>query len=152
MTTTATIRDLDFAEIEAMLQSHRYGRLAFTFRDRVDIEPIHYAYEAGWLYGRTSPGTKLTVLAHHPWIAFEIDEVHGLHDWKSVVVKGTVYFVEADGGEVDQEAHARTLAMLRRFMPELLTESDPFPERAVLFRVHIDEMHGRASFSGKRHT
>ena len=40
--TTASIRDLDFAEIEAMLQSHRYGRLAFTFRDRVDIEPIHY--------------------------------------------------------------------------------------------------------------
>lgn len=150
MTTTATIRDLDFAEIEAMLQSHRYGRLAFTFRDRVDIEPIHYVYEAGWLYGRTSPGTKLTVLAHHPWIAFEIDEVHGLHDWKSVVVKGTVYFAEADGSESDKEAHARTLAVLRRLVPGLLTERDPFPERSVLFRVHIDEMHGRGSSSGGR--
>ena len=77
-TTTAVVRDLDFPEIEAMLKSHRYGRLAFSFRDRVDIEPIHYVYEAGWLYGRTSPGTKLTVLAHHPWVAFEIDEVRGL--------------------------------------------------------------------------
>lgn len=150
MTTTATIRDLDFTEIEAMLQSHRYGRLAFTFRDRVDIEPISYVYEAGWLYGRTSPGTKLTILAHHPWVAFEIDEVSGPYDWKSVVVKGTVYFVEEDGSEVDQEAHARTVAALRRFMPDLLTERDPFPERAVLFRVHIDEMHGRAASSGGR--
>ena len=148
--TTASIRDLDFAEIEAMLQSHRYGRLAFTFRDRVDIEPIHYAYEGGWLYGRTSPGTKLTVLAHHPWIAFKIDEVQGIHDWKSVVVKGTVYFVDADGNETDQEAYGRTLAVLRRFLPEVLTERDPFPERTVLFRVHIDEMHGRASSTGGR--
>lgn len=148
MTTTATLRDLDFAEIEAMLRAHRYGRLAFTFRDRVDIEPIHYAYDAGWLYGRTSPGTKLTVLAHHPWVAFEIDEVQGLHDWRSVVVKGTVYFVESDGGEVEEEAYARTVAALRRFVPELLTEQDPFPERVMLFRIHIDEMHGRASAAG----
>ena len=71
-TTTAVVRDLDFSEIEAMLKSHRYGRLAFSFRDRVDIEPIHYVYEAGWLYGRTSPGTKLTVLAQ---LAKKVDEL-----------------------------------------------------------------------------
>jgi nitroimidazol reductase NimA-like FMN-containing flavoprotein (pyridoxamine 5'-phosphate oxidase superfamily) len=144
-TSAAVIRDLDFPEIEEMLKSHRYGRLAFSFRDRVDIEPIHYVYEEGWLYGRTGPGTKLTVLAHHPWVAFEIDEVRGLHEWRSVVVKGTVYFVEGDGSEVDEEAYRRTVAALRRLVPGALGEADPAPERSVLFRVHIDEMHGRAS-------
>jgi nitroimidazol reductase NimA-like FMN-containing flavoprotein (pyridoxamine 5'-phosphate oxidase superfamily) len=144
-TTVPVIRDLDFPEIEAMLKSHQHGCLAFSFRDRVDIEPIHYVYEEGWLYGRTSPGTKLTVLAHHPWVAFEIDEVRGLHLWRSVVVKGTVYFVETDGNEADEEAYRRTVAALRKLVPETLGERDPMPERSVLFRIHIDEMHGRAS-------
>ena len=51
------------------------GRLAFTFHDRVDIEPISHVYSEGWVYARTSPGTKLTTVKHHPWVAFEVDEV-----------------------------------------------------------------------------
>lgn len=144
-TSVPTFRDLDFSEIEAMLRAHQYGRLAFSFRDRVDIEPIHYVYEEGWLYGRTAPGTKLTVLSHHPWVAFEIDEVTGLFEWRSVVVKGTVYFVDPEGGEVQEQAYARTLDALRRVSPATLTHTDPTPGRTVLFRVHIDEMHGRAA-------
>jgi nitroimidazol reductase NimA-like FMN-containing flavoprotein (pyridoxamine 5'-phosphate oxidase superfamily) len=138
-------RDLPFAEIEEMLRSHRYGRLAFAFRDRVDIEPIHYVYEEGWLYCRTAPGTKLSVLSHHPWVAFEIDDVEDLFRWRSVVVKGTVYFVEPDGSQALDETYEHTLAALRRLVPEALTEGDPTPGRSVLFRIHIDEMHGRAA-------
>jgi nitroimidazol reductase NimA-like FMN-containing flavoprotein (pyridoxamine 5'-phosphate oxidase superfamily) len=86
-TPVPVFRDLDLAEIEAMLKEHTYGRLAFSFRDRVDIEPIHYVYESGWLVCRTGPGTKLTLLEHHTWVAFEIDDVRGLFEWRSVVVE-----------------------------------------------------------------
>jgi nitroimidazol reductase NimA-like FMN-containing flavoprotein (pyridoxamine 5'-phosphate oxidase superfamily) len=141
---TPTFRDLDFHEIEGILQSHVYGRLAFTFRDRVDIEPIHYVYVDGWLVCRTAPGTKLTQLSHHPWVAFEIDEVRELFVWRSVVVKGTVYFVQPDGHAVTDEAWTQALAALRSLVPEALGEGDPTPARNVVFRVHIDEMHGRA--------
>ncbi len=148
MTNAPVVRDLEFAEIEAMLRAHHYGRLAFSFRDRVDIEPIHYVYDDGWIFGRTAPGTKLTVLTHHPWVAFEIDEVHGLFDWRSAVVKGTVYFVEADGSPAQDETYDRTLAALRTLVPEALTEADPLPGKTVLFRIHIDEMHGREARPG----
>jgi nitroimidazol reductase NimA-like FMN-containing flavoprotein (pyridoxamine 5'-phosphate oxidase superfamily) len=140
-------RDLERDEIEQMLREHRYGRLAFAFRDRVDIEPISCVYEDGWIYGRTAPGTKLSVLERHPWVAFEIDEVQGPFDWRSVVVKGTIYFVEPDGGQVLDEAWARTLSAIRRLMPAALTGADPVPQRSVLFRLHVDEMHGRAATS-----
>ncbi len=140
-------RDLEFNEIEAMLQAHQFGRLAFTFRDRVDIEPISYVYEDHWLYGRTEPGTKLTVLAHHPWVAFEIDDVRGPFDWRSVVLKGTVYFVERDGSDGLDEIFERTVRALRRLTPAALTDQDPTPGRLVLFRMHIDEMHGRAAMT-----
>lgn len=69
------IRDLSREETEAMIQRNRVGRLAFSLHDRVDIEPIHYIYERGWLYGRTSEGEKIAVVKHNQWIAFEIDEV-----------------------------------------------------------------------------
>lgn len=145
--TALVFRDLEFGEIEAMLKEQSYGRLAFSFRDRVDIEPIHYVYEDGWLICRTGPGTKLTLLAHHPWVAFEIDEVRGLFDWRSVVVKGTVYFVERDGSGQDEAFHT-ALAAIRRLVPSALMADDPMPGRNVVFRIHIDEMHGRAAGPG----
>jgi uncharacterized protein len=137
-------RDLDFGEIEGMLKEQSYGRLAFSFRDRVDIEPIHYVYENGWLICRTSPGTKLTQLAHHPWVAFEIDDVQGLFEWRSVVVKGTVYVVEKGTPAGDEIWHSSVEA-LRRLVPSALRHDDPTPGRNVIFRIHIDEMHGRAA-------
>jgi len=136
-------RDLEFNEIDAMLKEHNYGRLAFTFRDRVDIEPIHYVYDNGWLICRTSPGTKLTQLAHHPWVAFEIDDVRGLFEWRSVVVKGTVYFPEHSPQQ--DETWRASVEALRRLLPSTLTPDDPTPGRTVIFRIHIDEMHGRAA-------
>ena len=139
-----TFRDLDFNEIEAMLKEHSYGRLAFTFRDRVDIEPIHYVYENGWLVCRTAPGTKLTQLSHHPWVAFEIDDVRGTFEWRSVVVKGTVYFADPTGTDDTWRA---AVEVIRRLVPAALTADDPTPSRTVVFRIHIDEMHGRAATS-----
>ena len=32
-------------------------------------------------------------------------------------------------------------------VPETLTPEDPLPERAILFRIHIDEIFGRAATS-----
>ncbi|HEY5546948.1 MAG TPA: pyridoxamine 5'-phosphate oxidase family protein [Gemmatimonadaceae bacterium] len=142
---TPVFRDLAFGEIEAMLKEHSHGRLAFTFRDRVDIEPIHYVYDDGWLVCRTGPGTKLTQLSHHPWVAFEIDEVRALFEWRSVVVKGTVYFPEADGSPANDEKWQSSVEALRRLVPTALMPDDPTPGRNVVFRIHIDEMHGRAA-------
>lgn len=58
-------RQLARHEAEAILQRNHVGRMAFTLHDRVDIEPINYIFTDGWLYGRTSHGTKLGILAHH---------------------------------------------------------------------------------------
>jgi len=81
-------RELDRGEIEEILARNNVGRLAFSLHDRVDIEPINYVFDSGWIYGRTSHGTKLSTIAHHRWVAFEVDEVHGIFQWSSVVIKG----------------------------------------------------------------
>ena len=144
-TVTPRFRELDQDEIAQVLREHVVGRLAFAFHDRVDIEPVHFVLDGEWIYGRTTPGTKLTVLAHHPWVAFEVDEVEGPFDWHSVVVKGTVYFVEDGPSHQLRESYNETLRVIRRLMPDALTDRDPVPARSILFRIHINESTGRAA-------
>lgn len=81
--TPPVFRELTREECEALLAVSHVGRLAYTFRDRAEIEPIHYAFENGWIYGRTSEGSKLTAIDHNPYVAFEVDEVNGIFDWRS---------------------------------------------------------------------
>jgi nitroimidazol reductase NimA-like FMN-containing flavoprotein (pyridoxamine 5'-phosphate oxidase superfamily) len=139
------LRDLTQAECEQLLSRNRVGRIAFTFRGKVDIEPIHYVFDDGALYVRTTHGTKLTVIAHHPWVAFEVDEARGPSEWESVVVKGTVYHVDKDSTPRSNEAYEHAKAVIRSAMPAAFTPDDPVPDRSILLRIHIHEMEGRAS-------
>lgn len=146
--TAAHFRELDRAECDAILKRNRVGRLAFAFHDRVDIEPINYVYADGYIYGRTSPGTKVVALAHHPWVAFEVDEVDGLAEWRSVVVHGTVYRLEPGHDALTNKQYAHAVAVLRRLVPAALTPEDPVPHRTIVFRILADEATGRASVTG----
>lgn len=133
----------------ALLVRHNVGRLAFSFHDRVDVEPISYVYDNGWLYGRTSPGTKLKTVQHSPWVAFEVDEIESRFDWKSVVVHGTIYFLDPDGGDRERESYAEALELLRTLDAEILTPADATPQRSTLFRLHADAIIGRAARSAE---
>ena len=136
-------RELDRAECEAVLARNQVGRIAYSFRDRVDIEPLHYAYADGWIYARTAPGAKLMTLAHNRWAAFQVDEVVGLFEWRSVVVHGAVYPVRSAEAGGDPALFDRALAALRGVIPDSLTDADPVPFRTELFRIHADEVTGR---------
>jgi len=140
-----TFRSLTRSECDALLARNHLGRLAFTFHDRLDVQPIHYAYEAGWLFGRTSEGAKLVTLAHDHWMAFEVDEVRGIFDWASVVVHGTFHRIDPEDSPRDQAVAARAVHLLREIVPETYTADDPTPFRTVLFRIAVGEMTGRVA-------
>lgn len=93
----AHIKELTRVEIETILSRNHVGRVAFSFRDRVDIRPIHYVYKNGWIYGCTSKGGKLETIAHNMWVAFEVDEVAGTFDWRSIVIRGAFYIMSPIG-------------------------------------------------------
>jgi len=128
----------------ALLARNRVGRLAFSFHDRVDIEPISYVLSDDWLYARTSPGTKLTVVQHHPWVAFEVDEVRSRTEWRSVVVHGTIYFLDPKR-EADRAAYDAAVHILRSADADALTSADATPQRQVLFRIHVDDLVGKGA-------
>ena len=144
---TPKFRDLSTEECEAILARNHVGRIAFAFQDRVDIEPISYAFAKGIINWRTSEGTKLDVLRRQPSVAFEVDEVEGPFDWRSVVVHGTVYPVEPGGSEHDQRAWAEALAALRGAQPGALGPEDQAPFRATVLQLHVMQITGREARS-----
>ncbi|MFL5562726.1 MAG: pyridoxamine 5'-phosphate oxidase family protein [Gemmatimonadaceae bacterium] len=145
-----SFRSLDKTECERVLSRNHVARIAFSFHDKVDIEPVHYVYDHGDLFGRTSLGSKLTTLAHNHWVAVEVDEVDGLFDWRSVVVHGSFYTVSAELPGVESAAWARGIELLRALIPETGTADDPVPFRSVLFQIHVDSTTGRESLPSTR--
>ena len=130
-----------------MLARHTVGRIAYTFRDRVDVEPIGFVYADGALVFRTAPGSKIETLAHHPWVALEIDEVEGVFDWRSVVVHGTTYVLRETGNEAELRAYLAAVTALRRLVPATFDDGDPAPFRWIVVKLHIDHITGRAARS-----
>jgi hypothetical protein len=141
-TIVPAFRDLPRAEAIAVLERHHVGRIAYSFRDTVDIEPIHFVFDGGWIFGRTSMGTKLARLAHHPWCAFEVDEAHDTYEWTSVVVKGSFHLVDAEQGV---GLYDRALAAVRRLSPDSFTPGDGAPHRTILFGICANEITGRSA-------
>lgn len=142
--------ELDREECNAILARNQVGRIAFSFHDRVDIEPIHYAYQGDWLYVRTAPGAKIMTVAHNRWVAFEVDEIDGTFDWRSVVVRGSAYLVDPDGTKEEKRVHAEAVEMLREVVPKTFRSDDPVAFRYLLLRIHVDEVTGRAATTAAR--
>ena len=145
---TPTFLEMQRDEIDQILARNHVGRLAFSFKDRVDIHPLSYAFEDPWIYLRTEEGAKISTLAHNRWAAFEVDEIEGPFDWRSVVVRGGVYLLDPEHGSTDGKTYRHAVDLLRRVIPGTLTEDDPVPFRDVVMRMHVDEVTGRRATSG----
>lgn len=143
-------RRLPARECRMVLAQTVVGRMAFTLRRTVDIEPVHLVLDGDWLYGRTSEGTKVHALAHRPWVAIEVDQVDGPFDWRSVVVHGTFRTLPEDGSPLQRTGRRRAIELFDRIAPGAGTPSDPVPHRTIWFRVSISEMTGRAATTARR--
>ena len=136
-------RDLNRDEIEQIIARNNVGRVAFAFHDRVDIQPIHYVYERGWLYGRTSEGEKIATLQHNQWVAFEIDEIKDTFDWRSVVIHGSFWRLHPLGSPRAEELWQKAAELVSKVVPGTLTDRDPVGFRQILFRIAISDVRGR---------
>jgi len=129
----------------AVLERNHVGRIAFLRSGVVDIAPVHYVAVWPWIYIRSAAGAKLEAFAHHPYVAFEVDEVDALFDWRSVVAHGTVYLMADCRIGFDREAFDRAVGALRSFVPETLGPDDPTPLRQQVYGVHVDRSSGRVA-------
>ena len=146
-TVDVEIRSLERRESELMLSHHHTGRMAFVFHDRITIELVNYVYADGWIYARIGHGPALTTLRHHQWVAFEVDELSTVYDWRAVTAHGSVQFLSDDRSSPDWRDVNKAAELFRAQVPSILTADDPLPDRSQIYRIHIDELLGRESRS-----
>ena len=139
--TAPLIQSLESGQSEEILKRNRVGRIAFTTQGRVNILPMHYRYESGWIYGRTQPGGKLLLILRNRRVAFEVDEHEAVFDWRSVVAHGTFYIIDPS----DKQVYDRAIALMREVLPETMTGGDPTPFRTHFFRINVAELTGRSA-------
>jgi nitroimidazol reductase NimA-like FMN-containing flavoprotein (pyridoxamine 5'-phosphate oxidase superfamily) len=133
MTTTApAVRDLSRSEIDEILARNTVGRLAYALRNRVDVEAMPYAYEAPWIYARTTPAMKVATVEHLRFVTLEVDEIAGGGEWRSVVVRGAFYVLRPDS--------ARERPILEHALELLGREAG----NSVVFRIPAHHAVGRA--------
>jgi uncharacterized protein len=136
--------ELSRAEGEEILARNHVGRLGYVRQGQVEIAPLHYVYADGWIWGRTRARGKVEALASHYWVAFQVDEIEGTFDWRSVLVRGGFYVLARE----ERQAWSRCLLHTRALVGGALTPEDPVPERDVLFRIAVQELTARAAWSG----
>lgn len=143
------VRGLERAECEAILGRNHVGRIAYAREGRVDIEPLHYVFYRGCIYGRTSFGAKLEATGYDGWpVAFEVDESEEIFRWRSVVAHGRFNALNERGPAWEHSEWRRGVELLREIVPDTFAEGDPVPHRRVLFRISAEELTGRECVPG----
>jgi len=70
-----------------LLATAEVGRVVFTEGDEIEVFPVNFALGGRSILFRSAPGSKLELVAHHPQVAFEVDEHDDEHAW-SVILWG----------------------------------------------------------------
>ena len=143
-----TFFELSNDEAVALLDRNHVGRLAFTLprsrRHRADLVRLRRRLALcanvarDQAHDRAPPSVGRVRGRRNSRAAF---------DWKSVVVHGTIYFLEADIGEKERANYDAAVAILRSADAGALTPGDTAPHRQALFRIHADEVIGRGARS-----
>lgn len=137
---------LEDPQIEDLLRTATIGRIGCRDDDSVYVVPISFVFDNGCVYGRSAEGRKLTLMRAAPDVCFEVEDVRGLSDWRSVVARGR--FEELHG---DDARAALDLLTSRFAVP--MSQPDrvgPAPSHGhgtsrppVLFRIRLQSCTGR---------
>lgn len=137
-----TTRALERESMTELLTRHHVGRMAFSLHDHLSIVLANYLFSDGWIYSRMEMGSDLVTLLHNRWVAFEVDEVDGLYDWRTVSVNGSVQFL-SDGPTASEASDFKKASeLIQSVVPSVFTPADPMPQRVQLFRIFVDQMTG----------
>jgi uncharacterized protein len=137
---------LGAAQIDDVLRTAEIGRIGCRDGDDVYVVPITFAYDGGCIYGHSAEGRKLRLMRAAPEVCFEVEEVRGLSDWRSVVAHGR--FEELHG----ESARTALDLLSARFAPPgardgrtgaVPSHGHGTSEPPVLFRIRLRSCTGR---------
>ena len=82
------IHELSAVECRKMLGRTNIARLACAHNNQPYVVPIRIDLHDRFLYGYATLGQKIEWMRENPLVCVEIDEVHTLEEWTSIIVFG----------------------------------------------------------------
>ena len=82
------IKEMSFAEIEALLGSVRYGHLGCARGGHPYVVPVSFAYDEHAIYLYTTEGKKSEIIDDNPEVCLQVEEVTDNTNWRSAIIVG----------------------------------------------------------------
>ena len=138
-------------QIEDVLRTATIGRIGCRDGDSVYVVPISFVCDDGCVYGHSAEGRKLTLMRAMPEVCFEVEDVRGLSDWRSVIARGMFEELHGDEARTALDLLAGRFAPLgTRPEPGTPPPSHGYSTRMppVLFRIRLLSTTGRFESTG----
>jgi nitroimidazol reductase NimA-like FMN-containing flavoprotein (pyridoxamine 5'-phosphate oxidase superfamily) len=141
---------LSLPEIEKLLQKEVVGRLGCSDGKQVYVVPISYYYDGEYVYCHTHEGLKVDIMRRQPKVCFEVDRLHNMGNWQSVIAHGSFQELTdpALRSQALQKLHERVLPMVSSETTHLSPDWPFLPVelnkiQGVTFRIRLEEKTGR---------
>ncbi|MDO6429517.1 pyridoxamine 5'-phosphate oxidase family protein [Flavitalea sp. BT771] len=141
---------LTMPEIERFLSKEVIGRIGCSDGQMVYVVPISYAYDGTYIYCHTHEGLKVDIMRKNPNVCFEVDQLHNMANWQSVVAHGIFEELKDEALRTDalQRLHGRILPLVSSETTHLSRDwpfdsSELYKITGVTFRIRLEEKTGR---------
>lgn len=136
---------LDQAECLRVLENSPIGHLGCFSHKEVYVVPITYVIDYPYIYSHSSNGKKIALMQKNPHVCLEVEEIHSLFEWKSVIAWGT--FEQVKGEEATKAMRLLIQRVVKmngeEHLSPLTVDFAAMLETAVIYRIHIKKITGR---------
>ena len=129
-------------QIDVVLHRATVGRIGVSDEHRTYVVPMTFVYDGDSVYGHTTLGQKVAMMRRNANVGFEVDEIHDLANWRSVIAQGRYEELSGDLAE----AAARLIAARLAPITTSQTAGPAGSGRArshIVFRIQLLERTGR---------
>jgi nitroimidazol reductase NimA-like FMN-containing flavoprotein (pyridoxamine 5'-phosphate oxidase superfamily) len=134
------------AEITKVLRDGMIGRIGTHVAGRTYVVPVTYVYDGDSVYGHSTLGQKIRMMRRNPTVCFQVDDIDGMANWRSVIAQGTYE-------ELHGDMATAAVKLIRARIGALTTSETAGPagrsgRSHVSYRIRLHEKSGR--YEGKR--
>ncbi len=146
------IKNLELSECLNLLGRNYLGRVAFIFQGDPYIIPITYFHDANekCILSYAAKGHKIQAMRNYGSVAFQVDEIKSIQEWKSVLVHGKFQELEgstaknylrkfADGvQQTIKQKKGKAPQFIRDFSSRLQKNSMP-----IVYKISVEDIQGK---------
>jgi len=133
-------------EIHEVLHKIGYGHLGVIHEGKPYVMPMHYYLDDGQIYLFTTVGMKTDDMDADPDICLQVEELHSLEHWRSVIITGKAKHL------TEQPDIDRMMSVVKERNPALSpainrtwTDAWGRGEAISIYRIYESEMTGRTT-------